>query len=319
MADLDPQARAYLDEANAAGVAPPWGVPLARLRADFDAFRKVIGIPAEPVARIEDRDAPGPHGPIPLRIYWPRDAATGASPETLPILVHFHGSGFVVGGLESHDAGCRTLCNQAECIVVAVDYRKAPEHKFPAGIDDCWSAMEWTAANAQALNGDADRMAVFGDGSGGNNAAVIAQQAREAGNPALALQVLVYPPLDLSADSASFKTYGEGYNLTARLMRWYIGQYLRNEADKTDPLASPLRVRDFTGLAPAFVLTVGYDPLRDEQLAYIERLRAAAVPVEHSDHADQFHGFWFMGARLDAAPRAHAEVATALRSAFALG
>ena len=295
-------------------------MPLARFRADFDAFPKNIGIPCEPVARVRDRDVPGPHGPIPLRIYWPRDAAvSGANPDTLPILIHFHGSGFVVGGLESHDAGCRTLCNQAACIVVAVDYRKAPEHRFPTGIDDCWAATQWTATNAQALNGDAGRMAVFGDGSGGNNAAVISQQARQARGPALALQVLVYPPLDLSTDSASFETYGEGYNLTARLMRWFIGQYLRDEADRTDPRASPLRARDFTGLPPAFVLTVGYDPLRDEQLAYIERLRAAKVPVEHSDHADQFHGFWFMGARLDAAPRAHAEVATALRAAFALG
>ena len=318
MTPLEPQAQAFLDEANAAGGAPPWEVPLARLRADFEGFVKSIGIPREAVARIEDRDAPGPHGPVSMRIYWPREAGEGGDDtEALPILLHFHGSGFVLGGLDSHDAVCRTLCNQAGCIVAAVDYRKAPEHKFPAGIDDCWAATEWAAANAASLNGDPARIAVFGDSTGGNNAAVIAQRARAAGGPALALQVLVYPPLDLAADSASYETFGEGYNLTAPVMRWFIEQYLRDEADRADPLASPSLARDLTGLAPAFVLTVGFDPLLDEQLAYIERLRAAAVPVEHRDHAGLFHGFWFMGGRLDAAGMAHTEVAAALRAAFA--
>ena len=315
MTALDPQARAFLDEANAAGGAPPWDVPVSQLRADFNASLETISIAREPVARIEDREISGPNGPIPLRIYWPG----GSGADGLPILVHFHGSGFVLGGLDSHDAVCRTLCNQAECIVVAVEYRKAPEHKFPAGIDDCWAATEWAAANAPALNGDARRIAVFGDSTGGNNAAVVAQRARDEGGPALTLQVLVYPPFDLAADGASYETYGEGYNLTAAAMRWFIAQYLRDEADRIDPLASPIRARDLAGLAPVFVLTVGYDPLRDEQLAYIERLRAAGVAVEHSDHRDLFHGFWFMGGRLDAAPRAHAEVATALRAAFSAG
>ncbi len=313
MTALDPQAQAFLDEANAAGGAPPWDVPLSQLRSDFDAFLETINIPREPVARLEDREIPGPHGPIPLRIYWPRESAAA-----LPMLVHFHGSGFVVGGLDSHDPVCRTLCNQAECIVVAVDYRKAPEHKFPAGIDDCWAATEWAAAEAAALNGDAARMAVFGDSTGGNNAAVVAQRASEAGGPGLVLQALVYPPFDMAAKGASYETYAEGYNLTATAMRWFIDQYLGDEADRTDPRASPLLAPDLSGQAPAFVLTVGPDPLRDEQLAYIERLRAAEVAVEHSDHLDLFHGFWFMGARIDAAGRAHAEVATALRTAFAV-
>ena len=225
----------------------------------------------------------------------------------------------MLGGLDSHDALCRTLCNQADCIVVAVDYRKAPEHKFPAGIDDCWAATEWAASHAQGLHGDPERMAVFGDSTGGNNAAVVAQRARDAGGPALRLQALVYPLLDMSAESASYETFAQGYNLTAPVMRWFIAQYLRDEANRSDPLASPLLAPDLAGLAPAFVLTVGYDPLRDEALAYCERLRAANVPVEHRDHEDLFHGFWFMGARLEAAPRAHAEVAAALRSAFAVG
>ena len=320
MTALDPQARAFLDEANAAGGAPPWEVPLERLRADFDAFMATINIPTEPVARVEDLGVPGPHGPIPVRIYWPREAGADAtSAELLPVLLHFHGSGFVLGGLDSHDALCRTLCNQADCIVVAVDYRKAPEHKFPAGIDDCWAATEWAASHAQGLHGDPERMAVFGDSTGGNNAAVVAQRARDAGGSALRLQALVYPLLDMSAESASYETFAQGYNLTAPVMRWFIAQYLRDEANRSDPLASPLLAPDLAGLAPAFVLTVGYDPLRDEALAYCERLRAANVPVEHRDHEDLFHGFWFMGARLEAAPRAHAEVAAALRSAFAVG
>ena len=317
MTALDPQARTFLDEANAAGGAPPWEVPVARLRADFAAFMESINIPRAPVARLEDRDLSGPHGPIPLRVYWPR--VDGAGADALPVLVHFHGSGFVLGGLDGHDVLCRTLCNQADCIVVAVDYRKAPEHKFPAGIDDSWAATEWVASHAHELHGDPARLAVFGDSTGGNNAAVVAQRARDAGGPALVLQVLVYPLLEMAADRASYETYGAGYNLTAPVMRWFIDQYLRDEADKTDPSASPLLAPDLTGLAPTFILTVGYDPLRDEALAYIERLRAAKVPVEHRDHADLFHGFWFMGARLDAAPAAHAEVAAALRAAFAAG
>ena len=216
-------------------------------------FLKSISIPREAVARVEDRDPPGPHGPVSMRIYWPREAGDGGDDTgALPLLLHFHGSGFVLGGLDSHDALCRTLCNQAGCIVAAVDYRKAPEHKFPAGIDDCWAATEWAAANAPSLNGDPTRIAVFGDSTGGNNAAVIAQRAREAGGPALALQVLVYPPLDLAAVSASYETFGEGYNLTAPAMRWFIEQYLRDEADRADPRASPLVARELGGLAPAF-------------------------------------------------------------------
>jgi acetyl esterase len=314
---LDAQAQAFLDEAAAAGGPAPWDVPTWQFRAGFDEFLGAINIPRQPVPRIESLGIPGPHGAIPLRVYWPKAPETGGgSGEPLPMLLHFHGSGFVVGGLNSHDALCRTLCRQAECIVVAVDYRKAPEHKFPAGIDDCWAATEWAVAHAGRLGGDRDRVAVFGDSTGGNNAAVVAQRAKAAGGPPLALQVLVYPPLDMAADTPSYETYAEGYNLTALAMRWFIDQYLGGEADKADPDASPLRADDLAGLAPAYVLTVGHDPLRDEELAYIERLRAARVAVEHRDYADLFHGFWFMGARLDAAPHAHAEVAVALRQAF---
>ncbi len=317
---LDPQAQAFLDEAAAAGGAPPWDVPIWRFRADFDSFIEAINIPREPVARVESLGIPGPHGTVPLRIYSPRVPDAGdAWRGPLPILLHFHGSGFVVGGLNSHDRLCRTLCNQASCIVVAVDYRKAPEHKFPKGIDDCWAATEWVVANAADLRGDIGRIAVFGDSTGSNNAAVVAQWAKAAGGPSLVLQVLVYPPLDMAADTASYETYAEGYNLTAPVMRWFIDQYMTSDVDKKDPAASPLLADDVSGIAPAFVLTVGFDPLRDEELAYIDKLRSAGIAVEHCDYPDIFHGFWLMGGRIDAARRAHADVAKALRVAFGIG
>lgn len=314
---VDPQARAFLDEAADAGGSPPWETSIVQFRADFEAFIGAVGIPAQPVSRVRNDAIDGPHGPIPIRIYWPRTTPTDSDPASqLPVLLHFHGSGFIVGGLESHDAICRTLCLQADCIVVAVDYRKAPENRFPTAIDDCWVATNWTFDHLEELGGDRDRVAVLGDSTGGNNAAVMAQRAATSDSVAFCLQVLIYPPLDMAANTKSYDTYAEGYNLTAPVMRWFIDQYLNSEEDKRNPEASPLLTDDLSSLPPLYMLTAGFDPLRDEELQYINRVRSAGIQVEHSDFQDMFHGFWFMGGRIDAARRAHTDVAKSLREAF---
>ena len=312
---LDPQAKALLDEFAAAGAPPPWEVPLADLRVGFDELSAALAAPAPEVARVEDRTVPGPDGAIPIRLYWPESDGDG----TLPVLVHFHGGGFVLLGLDAYDPICKTLCAGAGCIVVAVGYGKAPESKFPKAADDSWAATRWVAANCAEIGGDAGRIAVAGDSAGGCLAAGVTHRAKAAGGPALAFQLLVYPLTDFAGDTASYRTFGEDHLVTTELMRWYAECYLNVETEKDDPLASPLRFADFAGLPPAFILTAGCDPLHDEGVAYSEKLKEAGVPVEHRNYPDQIHVFWSFGARIDAATDAHAEVCVALRRAFGTG
>ena len=309
---LDPQAKALLDEFAAAGAPPPWEVPLADLRAGFDELSAALAAPAPEVARVEDRTVPGPDGAIPIRLYWPESDGDGA----LPVLVHFHGGGFVLLGLDAYDPICKMLCAGADCIVVGVGYRKAPENKFPKAADDSWAATRWVAANCAEFGGDAGRIAVAGDSAGGCLAAGVTHRARAAGGPALVFQLLVYPLTDFAGDTASYRAFGEDHLVTTEMMNWYAECYLNDETEKDDPLASPLRSADFAGLPPAFILTAGCDPLRDEGVTYGEKLRAAGVPVEHRDYPDQIHVFWSFGARIDAAADAHAEACAALRRAF---
>ena len=309
---LDPQAKALLDEFAASGGPPPWEVPLSELRAGFDTLSAALAAPAPAVARVEDRTVPGPHGAMPIRIYWPETEGGGA----LPVLVHFHGGGFVLLGLDAYDPICKMLCAGAGCIVVGVDYRKAPEHTFPTAPDECWAATRWVAENCTDLGGDASRIAVAGDSAGGCLAAGVAHRAKAAGGPALAFQLLVYPLTDFAGDTASYRAYGEDHLVTAALMQWYAACYLNGEREKDHPLASPLKSADFAGLPPAFILTAGHDPLHDEGVAYGHKLSAAGVPVQHRDYPDQIHVFWSFGARIDAAAEAHAEACAALRRAF---
>ena len=309
---LDPQAKALLDEFAAAGAPPPWEVPLADLRAGFDELSAALAAPAPEVARVEDRTVPGPDGAIPIRLYWPESDGD----EALPVLVHFHGGGFVLLGLDAYDPICRMLCTGAGCIVVGVGYGKAPEHKFPKAADDSWAATCWVAENCAAFGGDAGRIAVAGDSAGGCLAAGVAHRAKAAGGPALAFQLLVYPLTDFAGDTESYRAFGEDHLVTAEMMNWYASCYLNDEAEKDDPLASPLRFTDFAGLPPAYVLTAGCDPLHDEGVAYAEKLREARVPVQQRDYPDQIHVFWSFGARIDAAAGAHAGACAALRRAF---
>lgn len=311
---LDPQVKELLDELNAVEGPPPWEQPIAQVRANFAELTAAFAAPGVDVGRVENRSIPGPHGPIPVRIYWPKRAGGDDGP--LPVFVHFHGSGFVVLGLDSHDHVCRAICSGAHCIVVAVDYRKAPENKFPKPTDDAWAATVWTVEHCAELGGDNGRVAVGGDSAGGCLAAVVTQRARAEGGPALVFQLLVYPVTDMRDDTESYRTFADGYLLTADTMRWFIRCYLNNDGEKTNPVAAPLRAADFSELPPALVITAGFDPLHDEGLAYVEKLREAGVQVDHLDYEELIHGFWGSDGRIDATKGAHDKACAALRQAF---
>ncbi|MFP8878133.1 MAG: alpha/beta hydrolase, partial [Myxococcota bacterium] len=265
---LDPQARFVLDQLEAVGM-PDFA------NVDPETARNLTSagiIPStEAVAAIDDRTIPGPDGEIPVRIYTPE----GTGP--FAVLVFFHGGGWVICGLDSHDGICRTLANKVGCVVVSVDYRLAPEHPFPAAPEDCFAATTWVAANAASIGADPDRIAIGGDSAGGNLAAAVALMAREHGGPALCHQMLVYPVTNHSFDTPSYTDNAEGYLLSRNAMRWFWGHYLSSDADGDNPLASVLRVEDLSGLPPAHVVTAEFDPLRDEGEAYASRLRDAGV------------------------------------------
>lgn len=264
-----------------------------------------------PVERTEDRDVPGPGGPLPIRIYWP------SSKPGLPVVVYFHGGGFVLCDLDTHDGICRALATGAEVIVVSVDYRRAPEHRFPAASDDALATVRWAHENAAALGGDPARLAVAGDSAGGNLAAVSCLRSRDEAGPDIAFQLLIYPVTDAAQDTPSYRENAEGYFLTAAQMRWFWEQYLGDPANGTDPYASPLRAKDLSGLPPACVITAGYDPLRDEGEAYAARLAEAGVPVEARRFDEGFHGFFGLTHVLPMAREAMTTACTALTTGLA--
>ena len=307
---LDHDAEMLLEMIRAANRPAFETVGADEARLLFNAGRKVLAPEPMPVAETRDLAIPGPGGPIPARLYRP--AATG----TLPVLVFFHGGGWVVGDIESHDTGCRHLANRAECAVVSVDYRLAPEHKFPAAVEDCFAATAWVAGNAAALGVDAGRLAVGGDSAGGNLAAVVSLLARDHGTPRIGYQLLIYPATDAAMRHDSIARFAEGYVLTRATMRWFYEQYLRAPADAADWQASPLAASDLGGLPPAFVLTAGYDPLCDEGDAYAARLAASGVAVTHRRFPGQVHGFALNGKIIRAAETALDDTAAALRAAW---
>jgi acetyl esterase len=265
------------------------------------------------IGAVRDLAADGPGGAIPLRVYRPAHVAAGAP---LPGLVYFHGGGWVIGDLDTHDVQCRQLTAEAGITVVAVDYRLAPEHKFPAALDDAWAATRWVVAHGSELGIDARRLAVAGDSAGGNLAAVVALLARDAGGPAISLQVLVYPVTDLGAESQSYSDFAEGYMLTRESMRWFTNHYLKSPNEARDWRASPIHAASLAGLPPALVVTAGYDPLRDEGAAYAARLTEAGVQVDYVCYGGMIHGFMPMGRLIDTGNRALSHVATTLRHAL---
>src|SRR5881409_2539923 len=268
--------------------------------------------PAE-IGAVKDLTADGPGGPIPLRVYRPAGVPAGTA---LPVLVYYHGGGWVIGDLDTHDVQCRQITAEAGVTVVSVDYRLAPEHKFPAAVDDAWAATRWVVAHAGELAADASRLAVGGDSAGGNLAAVVALLARGEGAPAIAVQVLIYPVTDLVGETRSYRDFAEGYLLTREGMRWFIAHYLTAEAEAADWRASPLRAQSLAGLPPALIVTAGFDPLRDEGEAYARRLRDAGVRVDYACYGGMLHGFVGMGRLLDTAGRAISLIAGSLSQAL---
>ena len=309
---VDPQIQQVIDALAASEFGPVHELTPAEGRAQYERMVKARGIEPAAVGAVEDRTIPGPGGDLPVRVYRPQ-ADAGA----LPALVYCHGGGHVIGTLDTHDATARNLCNGAGCAVVSVDYRLAPEHKFPAAAEDAFAAVQWCAAHGSEIGIDPERIAVGGDSAGGNLAAVAALMARDAGGPVIRLQVLVYPVADYACDTESYRTYAEGYGmLEARSMRWFRDHYLRGEADRLDWRAAPLRAADLSGLPPAIVLTAQCDVLHDEGEAYAQRLRAAGVEVEYRDCEGMIHGFFTMAPAIDGAVRAQALVCEAMKAAF---
>jgi acetyl esterase len=302
---LHPQAQAICDLTNATqvDVAPEERVQVTR--DGWGLYLTMTGGEPQAIHAVEDRDADG----VPVRVYHP-------SAETnLPIVVVFHGGGWVIGNVEQYDGIARWLANASGAVVVSVDYRLAPEHPYPEPLDDCWTALTWTVAHAADLGGDASRIAVAGDSAGGNLAAVCALLARDAGAPALALQALVYPVTDANFETGSYVSNGEGYLLDHSQMRWFFDCYTTGRVDPTDWHVSPMRADDLSGVAPALVLTAEFDPLRDEGEAYADRLRAAGVSVEYRCYEGMIHSFFGLPA-FDTATDAMEFVATGLRRAF---
>jgi acetyl esterase len=311
--DLDEQARALLEELES-GVAPPsstLSVETGRALLD-DLF--AVDDPAS-VGEVTDIGIQGPNGSIPLRIYSP----DGEGP--FPVFVFLHGGGWVRGSLDAYDGPCRLLAKEADCVVVSVGYRRAPEHPFPAGLEDCYAAVEWAADHAADLGGDPDRVAVGGDSAGGNLTAAVTLAARDREGPDIAHQILVYPSVNPPSVRwfDSYDDYGTDYFLEMDSVEWYLDQYLPNAADRGNAYAFPLRARDLSGLPPATVLTAGFDPLLEEGAAYAERLESAGVPVEHRNYEAQIHGFLSLYEHIDDGHEALEYVAERLRTAVGDG
>lgn len=306
---LDPEAKAMLEAMSAGPKIDFFAVPHTVIRQSFGSMPGNATGPE--MARVEDRDVDGPQGKVPVRIYTPRGEA-----ERRPAIVFFHGGGFVLCSLDTHDATCRELAQGTGAIVLSVDYRLAPEAKFPAAPEDCYAVTQWTALRARELGIDPQRIAVAGDSAGGNLAAVVSLMCRDRGGHMPVHQLLIYPVTDFAFDSESYRTNGEGYFLTKDMMRWFWHHYLESDADGENALASPLRATNLAGLPPATVVTAEYDPLRDEGRAYAERLVAAGVPTDYRNYDGVFHGFFGMTAQLPRARKAVDEACAALRKAF---
>jgi acetyl esterase len=283
-------------------------MPVADARAMYRMMR-----PATPdlaVAKVQEKSIPGPAGAIPTRIYTP----AGSGP--FPIFVYFHGGGWVIGDLETADSISREFCQRVGCVVVSVDYRLAPEHRFPAAVDDSFAATKWVAENAKALNGDASRLAVGGESAGGNLAAVVSHLARDRNGPAIAYQLLAYPVTGADFTTASYRANADGYLLTLAGMQWFWNTYLPNAAERTNPMATPLNAKNFAKLPRALIMTAEFDPLRDEGEAYANKLKAAGVQVDYVRFDGLIHDFLAMSRQFSAVKPAMDKAVAGLRDVF---
>ena len=306
---LDPQARQVLDMVQKSGAPEMWQLTPDEARAEY-VKRTQKAKPEIDIYQSRDEKIPGSDGPISIRIYTPRPAKEN---ELFSVLVWFHGGGFVIGDLDTHDSACRALANEADMVVVSVDYRLAPEHKFPAAVEDCWTATKWVANNANSIGCDVTRIAVGGDSAGGNLAAVVALLARNEGYPKLGFQLLVYPCVAPEPETRSHHEFSEGYLLTRRTITWFFKQYLRTQKDTKDIRYAPLVESDLSNLPPALVIIAGFDPLRDEGVSYAQALIEGGNRVKLSNYEGMIHGFYLMGKVLDAANDAISESAREMK------
>jgi acetyl esterase len=308
---VSPQAQAVLDGRHAAGVPPVWRQTPSEARAGFAPVREMIG-PGPSMHAVRDVLVPGRAGPVPVRVYSPVPEADSPG-----VVVYYHGGGWVIGSVDDWDACVRALAAASGCTTVSVDYRLAPEHRFPAATDDCYDAYLW-ACSASGLGGAGKTVVVAGDSAGGNLAAVTCLRALHDGAVLPALQVLIYPVVDCDLDRTSYREHdGTDFILNRADMAWFWDQYAPGDAARHNPYASPLRAPSLAGLPPAWVLTAEHDPLRDEGYAYAERLSAAGVAVEHRHYGAQIHGFVTMVNIMDDADRAVADAGAAIRSVTA--
>jgi acetyl esterase len=309
---LDPKAAAIIEYMESTFPQVDTTVSGTEMRRRIAESTAQIGpVKGEQVGDVADHLVPGPHGSIPVRIYRPKGSGGSA-----PLAMFFHGGGWVLCDLESHDAICRALCNASGCVVAAVDYRLAPEHRFPVGVEDCYAATAWMAGHASSFGFDGRRMAVVGDSAGGNLAAAVAQMARDRNGPEIAFQVLLYPVIDYSDQTDSHRTIGEDYFLRSREVMYYWDQYLTRREEGDNPYASPLRAASHQHLPPALIIVPEFDPLRDEGEAYGRALIEAGVPTTVHRVPGMFHGFLNFLTVLEAADEAKREIGAALRAAL---
>ncbi len=313
---LDQTTAALLQRMSQMGGPALHEMPVEQARLALKGLGDAAGIAGAEIHRTADRKIPGPAGEIPVRIYWPRAGTKG---ELLPVLILYHGGGFMLGDIESHDTIARYLSLHGGVVVVSVDYRLAPENPFPAGVEDCYAALEWVVENAAEIGIDATKIALTGDSAGGNLTIVVSLLTQQRNGPGIAFQIPVYPSVDCreSADYASRKQFGGGeYFLSAAGIEWVNANYFSSVDEKEDVRASPIVATDLSSLPPALVITAGYDPLCDEGALYAERLKEAGVPVEYRCYPGTIHGFLSLAGQLDAGRDALDLIADRLRLNF---
>jgi acetyl esterase len=309
---LDARAQWFLQLLKQSGQKPMHQLTVAHARSEYDSVMPMLGGKPQLVSEIVDRTIDGPAGRLRVRLYRP----SGNVARLLPTSLYFHGDGWVIGSLEGYDAVCRYFCSRSGCAVVAVDYRLAPEHKYPAAIEDAVAAFRWLAANGPSLGIDPARIVLAGDSAGATIATVAARELRAEPRPPC-LQWLIYPATDLACDSPSYTSCGDGFLLTKADMEWVRGHYLNDPGEIDDPRVSPLRANDLAGMPPALVYTAGFDPLRDEGQAYADRLSDAGVKVVHREFDSLIHGFVGMRGAIHAAARAMDDMVAGLRHELA--
>lgn len=308
---LDPQAKWVLDIAEQANAPLLEDMSAEDAKTAYEERALKLCFQDVPIGKSEDLDIAGPHGPIPIRLYHPVNGA-----EKLPVLIYYHGGGWIIGSRDSHDALCRSISNQGSFLVVSVDYRMGPEAKFPAAVDDSIAAMNWVSDTITQYGGDKTKIAVSGDSAGGNLSAVVCLAATENQCPMPAFQWLIYPATDMVMETNSHQQFSEGYFLTKNLLNWFQDHYLSSPEDKNDWRASPIRAKSIASVPSALVQTAGFDPLKDEGKAYADRMSAEGVDVAYTEYPGMIHGFINLGGAIGAAQVAIDEGIASLKKAF---